>query len=143
LALHIYILGLILFLVSLVAPAYSPYGAWNYTGWDAVNAALQLRPRMLLDFGRIEDIVAIIAIVVSGLNSVFVGISPLLFPFRRRFNRKYWFWSWVIAGLGCTVSIVVYMNHLGFIHILYGYYLWLTSLVLVYLSFHPSLSGKS
>jgi len=44
LALHIYILGLILFLVSLVAPAYSPYGAWNYTGWDAVNAALQLRP---------------------------------------------------------------------------------------------------
>lgn len=142
LAIYLYILGLILFLASLFSPAYSPYGAWNYTGWEAVNAALQLRPRMLLDFGRVEDIIAIIVIAISALNSVFVVVSPLLFPFRRKINRKRWFWGWVTIGLSCTFFIIFYMHYVGFIHVLYGYYLWLASLVLVYLSFHPALSKQ-
>ncbi len=110
-AVVIYTLGVTFFLISLVAPAYSPYGAWNYTGWEAVNAALQLRPRMLLDFGRLEDIIAIIVIAISGLNSVFVIASPLLFPIRRKFNHRRWFWGWVILGLASTVFIVFYMNY--------------------------------
>lgn len=141
-AIYLYIPGLILFLVSLFAPAYSPYGAWNYSGWEAVNAALQLRPRMLLDFGRVEDIIAIIVIAISALNSVFVVVSPLLFPFRRKFNRKRWFWICVLIGLTSVLFIVLYMNHAGFIQVRYGYYLWLASLALVYLSFHPALSKR-
>ena len=45
LALRLYLLGLILFLVSLLAPAFSPFGAVDYNGAQALRAVLALRPR--------------------------------------------------------------------------------------------------
>lgn len=142
-ALKIYILGLILFAICLVSPAYSPYGAWDYTGWQAVNAVLRLRPRMILDMTRPEDVIALTVIALSSLNSVFVAVSPLLFPLRRKFNRNRWFWALAVLGLASMVFIVLYMHHVGFIKVRYGYYLWLASLALVYLSFHPKLKQLS
>ena len=139
-SLFLYITGLILFLVCLVSPAYSPYGAWDYSGLDAIKAALQLRPRVLLDLSRFEDAIALIGIAVSSVNSVFLAVSPLLFPVRRRFNHKPWFWIGVAAGITSIVAIALYMHATGFIKVRYGYYLWLAAVILVYLSFHPALN---
>lgn len=141
-ALRIYLLGLILFLVSLIAPAYSPFGAPDYNGWEAIKAVLGLRPRLLLDFGRPGDIFAALVITVSGLNSAFALLSPLLFPQRRRFNRSPWFWAWVAAGMASMVFNLLYLNHTGIIHIRYGYYLWMAAVALLYLSFSPRLAGR-
>jgi hypothetical protein len=141
LALRIYLLGFILFLVSLVAPAYSPFGAPDYSGWEAIKAVLGLRPRLLLDFGRPGDILAALVLAVSGLNSAFALLSPLFFPQRRRFNRSPWFWAWVAAGMASMVFNLLYLNHTGIIHIRYGYYLWMAAIALLYLAFSPRLSG--
>jgi hypothetical protein len=139
LALRIYLLGLILFLASLVSPAYSPLGAVTYNGWDAVTALLSLRPRMLLDFGRARDIAAAAILAVSGLNTVFVLLSPLFFPVRRHFFRKTWFWLGVLAGMGSAVFATGYLLQTGYLHLYYGYYLWLGAVTLVYVSFFPHL----
>ena len=141
-ALRIYILGLTLFLISLVAPAYSPFGAPDYSGWEAIRAVLGLRPRLLLDFGRPGDIFAALVLTVSGLNSAFALLSPLLFPQRRRINHRPWFWAWVSTGMASMAFNLFYLNHTGIIHIRYGYYLWMAAIALLYLSFSPRLSGR-
>lgn len=135
----VYATGLALFLASLVLPAYSPLGAVTYSGWDAVTALLSLRPRMLLDFGRARDIAAGAILAVSGLNTVFVFLSPLLFPVRRRFYRRSWFWLGVLAGMGSAVFTTGYLLKTGYLHLYYGYYLWLAAVALVYVSFSPRL----
>lgn len=140
-ALRIYILGLTLFLISLVAPAYSPFGAPDYSGWEAIKAVLALRPRVLMDFGRSGDMIAIAIIAISGLNSAFALLSPLLFLLRSKFNRGPWFRVWVWVGLASMIFNVLYLNHAGFMHIRYGYYLWMVAVAVIYLSFSPRLSG--
>lgn len=141
-ALRIYLLGLILFLASLVLPAYSPLGAVTYSGWDAVTALLSLRPRMLLDFGRVQDIATAAVLAASGLNTVFVILSPLLFPARRRFYRKPWFWLGVLACLGSAVFTTGYLLQTDYLHLYYGYYLWLAAVALVYVSFSPHIPAS-
>jgi len=141
-ALHVYILGLTLFLVSLVAPAYNPFGAPDYSGWEAIRAVLGLRPRLLLDFGRPGDIFAAIVLTVSGLNSAFALASPLLFPQRRKFNRNPWFWAWVAAGMASMAFNLIYLNQTGFMHLRFGYYLWMAAIALLYLSFSPRLTRR-
>lgn len=136
----VYATGLALFLASLLAPAYSPLGAVQYSGWDAVTALLSLRPRMLLDFGRTRDIAAGAILLVSGLNTVFVFLSPLFYTARRRFYRNPWFRLWVLAGMGSAVFTTICLLQTGYLHLHYGYYLWLAAVALVYVSFSPRLS---
>lgn len=134
----VYIAGLLLFLASLFAPAFSPYGALDYSGWDALHALLTLRPRLLLDSGRSGDVLAAAVIVLTGLNNLVAAISPLLFPLRRRLNRNRWFWTGAGLLLGCAAATLIGTWHGGFIRLRYGYYLWLLSLGLIYSAFLPS-----
>ena len=67
--------------------------------------------------------------------------SPLLYPQRRRFNRRPLFWAWVGTGMASMAFNLIYLNHMGIIHIRYGYYLWMAAMALIYLSFSPRLSG--
>jgi hypothetical protein len=138
-AMQVYILGVVLFLASLAAPAYSPFGGPDYSGWEAIKAVLGLRPRLLLDFGRPGDIFAALILTVSGLNSAFAFLSPLLFAHRRRFNRSPWFRAWVAVGMTSMVFNLIYLNLTGFMHLRYGYYLWMAAMALLYLSFSPRL----
>ena len=139
LALRLYLLGLILFLVSLLAPAFSPFGAVDYNGAQALRAVLALRPRLLLDLGRSADQISLILLAGAALNSVFALLSPLLFAYRRRFQRRRVFW--LGAGTGLLLMLLLSARLLtgGYLQLRYGYYCWLLSIALIYISFLPSL----
>jgi len=45
----------------------------------------------------------------------------------------------VLAGMGSAVFTTFYLLQTGYLHLYYGYYLWLAAVALVYVSFSPRL----
>ena len=134
LSLRIYLSGITLFLASLFLPAYSPLGAVDYTGWNALAALLSPRLYGLLDAGRLRAVLVALVLVAAGLNNLLAFLSPLLFPLRRRFQRRRWFRISVALLLVCAVLAVLIILLTGFIRLRYGGCVWLLAIVLIDLS---------
>jgi len=130
----VYCAGLALFLVSLFLPAYSPLGAVDYTGWNALAALLSPRLYGLLDAASPDSMLAASVIVAAGLNNLLALLSPLLFPLRRHFYNWRWFRIGVALLLICALLAVPVVLVTGFIRLRYGGYVWLLAIVLIALS---------
>lgn len=132
----VYCTGFILFLASLSLPAYSPLGAVDYTGWNALAALLSPGLYGLLDTAEPRGILAALVIVVAGLNNLLALLSPLLFPLCRRLPDGRWLRIGVALLLIGAVLAVPIVLLTGFIQLRYGGCLWLLGIVLIELSLY-------
>lgn len=134
LALRIYFLGLALYLASLFLPAYSPLGAIDYTGWNALAALFSPRLFRLLDAARPHDIPAVLMIVAAALSNLLAILSPLLFALHRRFRHGRWLHISLALLLISVLFALSYTLYAGYIRLRYGSCLWLLGLILISLS---------
>jgi len=137
----IYLSGLVLYVVSLFLPAYSPLGVWNESGWDALKFVLSIDFNAVKQINSTIQVLNFAVLMLSAMNNVLVAISIGLFPIRRYFNNTGWFKILVIAGILSLVYVTIMLIMTEEIVLRYGFYVWCVSITLIYVSFHPKLSS--
>ena len=137
----IYLSGMLLYLVSLLLPAYSPLGAWNQSGWDALKFVLDIEFDAVKKINNFVQVLNFAILILSAMNNLLVVASIGLFPIRHYFNNNLWFKVLLIGGILSLAYVTVMLLMVEEIVLRYGFYLWGISIALIYVSFHPKLSS--
>jgi len=133
---YLYLSGLIMYIGALFLPAYSLFGSWNQTGWDALRFLLKIDFTAVARMQKTIEIVNFSVLVLSAVNNLFVVISPALFPRRHGLVRRRWFTTIMLIGILSLFYLTILFGLMEAITLQAGFWLWIVSILLIYLSFH-------